>query len=265
MAKQKKCPECPKGLPAWLATFGDLMSLLLCFFVLLLSFSTMKQDDFEKAVGSLQGALGVLAGEPIMNSPIKLERPIIKGDITEARPTLKEVKAEIEKEVEAEGQQENVEIIQSEEGITIRIKDQALYASGKADIKAEFLPLLNKIGGVLARMPNTVEIEGHTDNMAIKNDEFPNNHWLSSSRALGVLDVLRNEVGIAPGRLAAIGFGEFKPLVPNDTEEGRAENRRVEIKIRHQQDVEGSSEEMIKQLIEEAELGVAEKQTSEEE
>ena len=264
MPKQQKCPECPKGLPPWLATFGDLMSLLLCFFVLLLSFSTMKQADFEKAVGSLQGALGVLPGEPILTSPVKLEMPIIKGDITEARPTIKEAKAEIEKEVEAEGQQENVEIIQSEEGITIRIKDNAVYESGKADIRPESLPLLNKIGGVIARLPNSVEIDGHTDDRPISNEEFPNNHWLSSGRALAVLDVFRGEVGIAPERLTAIGHGEFKPLVSNDTEENRAANRRVEIKIRHQQDSEDSSEELIKQLIEEADLGVVEKPVPEE-
>ena len=79
MAKQQKCPECPAGLPGWLQTFGDLMSLLLCFFVLLLSFSTMKIEDFEKAVGSLQGALGVLPGETILSSPIKLELQIVRG------------------------------------------------------------------------------------------------------------------------------------------------------------------------------------------
>ena len=259
MAKKHKCPECPEGLPPWLATFGDLMSLLLCFFVLLLSFSTMKQDDFEKAVGSLQGALGVLPGEPVLTSPIKLHLPITKGDITEARPTIKEAKAEIEKEIQQEGQQENVEVIQSEEGITIRIKDNALYDSGKAEIKAEILPLLNRIGGVIARLPNPIEVEGHTDDKAISTDEFPNNHWLSSSRALGVLDVFRGEVGIAPERLTAIGYGEFRPLLPNDTDENRGANRRVESKIRHQQDTEDSSEARIKQLIEEADLGVVEK------
>ena len=78
------------------------------------------------------------------------------------------------------------------------------------------------------------------------------------------LDVFRGEVGIAPERLTAIGHGEFKPLVPNDTEENRAANRRVEIKIRHQQDSEDSSEELIKQLIEEADLGVVEKPVPEE-
>ena len=94
MAKEKKCPDCPE-MPAWLTTFGDLMALLLTFFVLLLSFSTTSQADFEKAIGALQGALGVLDGEPILTSPIKLHVPIVKGDITEARPTLKEAKAEM--------------------------------------------------------------------------------------------------------------------------------------------------------------------------
>ena len=256
MAKQQKCPECPKGLPGWLATFGDLMSLLLCFFVLLLSFSTMKKQDFEKAVGSLQGALGVLPGEPILTSPIKLHVPIVRGDITEARPTLKDAKSEIEKQVEAEGQQENVEIIESEDGITIRIKDNAVFSSGDAEIKSDILPLLNKIGGVLARLPNTVEIGGHTDNLPIQNEEFPNNHWLSSARALGVLDVFQNEVGMAAERMTAIGHGEFKPIVDNETDENRALNRRVEIKVRHRKESEDSSPELVRQLLREADIGV---------
>ncbi len=256
MAKPQKCPECPKGLPAWLATFGDLMSLLLTFFILLLSFSTTSEADFEKAIGSLHGALGVLDGEPILTSPIKLNMPIIRGDITEARPTLKDAKAEIESEIEAEGQQENVEIIESEDGITIRIKDNAVFGSGDADIKAGILPLLNKIGGVLARMPNPIEIEGHTDNLPIKNDAFPSNHWLSSARALGVLDVFQNEVGIAAERMTAIGHGEFRPLLDNDSEENRAANRRVEINVRHNQESEGVSPEVVRQLLQEAQLGV---------
>jgi chemotaxis protein MotB len=256
MAKQQKCPECPAGLPGWLATFSDLMSLLLTFFILLLSFSTTKKSDFEKAVGSLQGALGVLKGDPILTSPIKLHVPIVRGDITEARPTLKDAKSEIEKQVEAEGQQENVEIIESEDGITIRIKDNAVYDSGDAEIKADILPLLNKIGGVLARLPNPIEIEGHTDDLPIQNEQFPNNHWLSSARALGVLDVFHNEVGIAADRMTAIGHGEFQPLVDNDSEEHRASNRRVEIKVRHRQESEESSPEIVRQLLRDAQIGV---------
>lgn len=255
MPKPQKCPDC-KEMPAWITTFSDLMSLLLTFFVLLLSFSSTKEDDFQKAMGSLQGALGVLAGEPILTSPIELHVPILKGDITEVRPTLNDAKAEIEKEIEAEQQQNNVEVLQSEEGITIRIKDKALFGSGGADIKEEILPLLNKIGGVLAQMPNTVEIVGHTDNRPISNERYPNNFWLSNARALNVLDVFVNEVGIGPERLSAIGYGEFRPLVPNDSPDGQAQNRRVEIKIRHEQGAEEATPESIRQQIEEAGLGV---------
>ena len=140
------------------------MALLLTFFVLLLSMSTMDKKEFEKAVGSLKGALSVLPGEPILTSPIKLEIPIVKGDITEARPTLKDAKAEIEEELEAQAQEENIEIIESEEGLTIRIKDNAIFDSGEALIKPEIMPVLNKIGSVLATLPNAIEIGGHTDN-----------------------------------------------------------------------------------------------------
>jgi len=245
-------------MPAWITTFSDLMSLLLTFFVLLLSFSSTKEDDFKKAMGSLQGALGVLAGDPILTSPIKLNVPILRGDITEARPTMNDAKAEIEKEIEAEQQQNNVEVLQSEEGITIRIKDKALFESGGAEIKEGILPLLNKIGGVLAQMPNTVEVVGHTDNRPISNERFPNNFWLSNARALNVLDVFINEVGIGPERLSAIGYGEFRPLVPNDSPDGQAQNRRVEIKIRHEQGAEEATPESIRQQIEEAGLGVQE-------
>ena len=257
MPKPQKCPDC-KEMPAWITTFSDLMSLLLTFFVLLLSFSSTKEDDFKKAMGSLQGALGVLAGDPILTSPIKLNVPILRGDITEARPTMNDAKAEIEKEIEAEQQQNNVEVLQSEEGITIRIKDKALFESGGAEIKEGILPLLNKIGGGLAQMPNTVEVVGHTDNRPISNERFPNNFWLSNARALNVLDVFINEVGIGPERLSAIGYGEFRPLVPNDSPDGQAQNRRVEIKIRHEQGAEEATPESIRQQIEEAGLGVQE-------
>jgi len=171
---------------------------------------------------------------------------------------MNDAKAEIEKEIEAEQQQNNVEVLQSEEGITIRIKDKALFESGGAEIKEGILPLLNKIGGVLAQMPNTVEVVGHTDNRPISNERFPNNFWLSNARALNVLDVFINEVGIGPERLSAIGYGEFRPLVPNDSPDGQAQNRRVEIKIRHEQGAEEATPESIRQQIEEAGLGVQE-------
>lgn len=252
--KQKKCPECEPGLPGWMATFSDLMALLLTFFVLLLSMSTMDKKEFEKAVGSLKGALSVLPGEPILTSPIKLEIPIVKGDITEARPTLKDAKAEIEEELEAQAQEENIEIIESEDGLTIRIKDNAIFDSGEALVKPEIMPILNKIGSVLAGLPNAIEIGGHTDNIPISSDQFRNNHWLSSARALSVLDIFQGEVGIGPDRLTAIGHGEFKPLVENDSSENRSMNRRVEIHVPHVETESGSSQEEVKRLFRDAQI-----------
>lgn len=261
MAKEKKCPACPE-LPGWLTTFGDLMALLLTFFVLLLSFSTTSQEDFEQAIGSLQGALGVLDGDPILTNPIKLEVPIVKGDITEARPTLKDAKAEIEKEIQAQGQQENVEVIQGPEGIVIRMKDHALFDTGKAELKEEFRSLLFRIGSVLNRLPeNSIEVEGHTDNMPIDNDDFKNNHWLSSARALQVVDVFAEDIGIERKRLAAMGYGEFKPLDPdadNDAFENRSLNRRVVIRVKYEGEEQGNPDS-VRALMGEADLGVVDK------
>jgi chemotaxis protein MotB len=241
MAKEQlKCPDCP-AIPAWMTTFSDLMSLLLTFFILLLSFSSVSEEEFKKAMGAL-------------TSPIKLNLPLLTGKHSEARPTLQDAKTEIEREIQIEQQQRHVEVFESREGIIIRISDRALFDSGHARLKEEFIPLLGKIGSVLARMPNLVEIEGHTDNVPIRTEQFPNNYWLSSARALNVLDVFHREVGIAPERLSAIGYGEFRPLVGNDTPEGRAINRRVEIKVRHTERHGEASPESVRQLLDEAQL-----------
>ena len=256
MAKQQKCPDCPE-IPSWLTTFGDLMALLLTFFVLLLSFSTTSEQDFESAVGALQGALGVLDGEPILTSPIKLEVPIVKGDITEARPTLEDAKAKIEDEIAAQGQQDNVEVIQGPEGIVIRIKEGVLFESGFADLKDEFKSLLSRIGSVVNQMSNQVVIEGHTDNMPIDTEGFSNNHWLSSARALEVLDYFSEDVGIERKRMSAIGHGENRPLdeeADNDSYEVRATNRRVEIRVLYSEDGEQVVPDSVRQLIDAAGL-----------
>jgi len=257
MAKQKKCEDCAE-IPSWLTTFGDLMALLLTFFVLLLSMSTMKKNDFEQAIGSLHGALGLLEGEPILTSPVKMHTPSVKGEITEDPPSISEALKTIMEDVEEEGQQENVEVIEGTKGFTIRINDKALFGSGKAAIKPEMLSLLDRIGGVLARSQNDIMIEGHTDNRPIRNEEFKNNHWLSNARALEVLDLFVNEVGIDPGRLSAVGHGEFKPVDPNvdNNDPGnQAKNRRVEIKVNYELGKGDQAPADLKQLLDDVGLG----------
>lgn len=268
MAKQaKKCVDgsvCgTKAAPSWLTTFGDLMALLLTFFVLLLSFSTTSQEDFQNAIGALQGALGVLDGEPILTSPVQLHVPIVKGDITEARPTLKDAKAEIEEEIEASGQAENIEVVAGPEGIIIRIKEGVLFETGDADMKDAFKSTLSRIGSVLNQMPNEVVIEGHTDNVPIKTADFSSNHHLSTGRALSVMDYFVQDVGIEAERLGIAAFGENKPLGPNDTAEGRSQNRRVEIRVLYGEGAEEASPDSVRGLIEGASLGVQESESTE--
>lgn len=243
-------------MPSWLTTFGDLMALLLTFFVLLLSFSTTSQHDFQKAIGALQGALGVLDGEPIMTSPINLHVPIVKGDITEARPTLKDAKAEIEEEVEASGQAENIEVVQGPDGLIIRIKEGALFQIGAADIQDAFKSTLSRIGSVLNQMDNEVVIEGHTDNVPIKTDEFASNHYLSTGRALTVMDYFVQDVGIEQERFSVAAYGENKPLAENDTPEGRSLNRRVEIRVLYSEGETEAKPDSVRGLIEAASLQV---------
>lgn len=246
-------------LPAWITTYGDMMSLLLTFFILLLSFSSVSEDDFKKASGALQGALGVLDGDPILTSPIDLHVPIAKGEIQEAKPTPKEVKEEIEKQVKEQGQQESVEVIEGTEGIVIRIKEGVLFDTGKAQIKGEFASTLSRIGAVINQVGNEVVIEGHTDNVPIHTGEFANNHWLSNARATQVMDYFVGQVGIQPARLATAGYGENKPLVPNDTFEGRAKNRRVEIRLLYAQGEQETQPDSVRTLIEAQDLQVEEK------
>ena len=243
-------------MPSWLTTFGDLMALLLTFFVLLLSFSTTSQEDFNSAIGALQGALGVLDGEPILTSPVKLHVPIVKGDITEARPTMKDAKAELDEKLEASGQNDNVEVIQGPEGITIRIKEGVLFPTGTADMRDEFKSTLSQIGSVINQMGNEVLIEGHTDNVPISTADFENNHWLSAGRAGTVLDYFVNQVGIERTRLGMAGFGDNKPIADNGTAEGRAKNRRVEIRVLYGEGGEEAEPDSVKRLIEAASLQV---------
>lgn len=245
MAYEDDTPRPAVPAPPWIVTFADLMGMLMACFALMLSFSTIsKEEGFSKAAGSLQGALGVLHGEPVLISPIEFYAPMARG---EGREAMNQARQELLEIVEAAHQEENIEVSQSSEGIIIRIRDQALFGSGQAEIKSE--ALLLKLGEVLLRVPNPIEIGGHSDDVPIHTAQFPNNHWLSNARAMKVLDLFADEVGIDRARLSAIGYGEYHPLVPNDTPENRAQNRRVEIKVRYKPGTEEAGPVQFREMI----------------
>ena len=223
-----------EGAPAWMATFGDLMSLLMCFFVLLLSFSEMDRQKYKEISGSLKNAFGIQYKKQIWESPKGTK--IIARDFDE-RPitfthTLDEIFLEVKKEINASfrDMKDLIEMKEEEKKVTIRLMGESTFDSGVAEIRGEMLPLLTKIGIALSKTPEFVIIAGHTDDVPIGNgNRFKTNWELSTARAISVSTYFIENGWIPPDRIAAMGFGEYRPIASNDTDSGRQKNRRVEI------------------------------------
>ena len=239
MAKMIDEDDCPEGLPAWLATFGDLMSLLLTFFVLLLSFASMEQIKFHHAMGSLRHSLGIFESEPEMSQPIRITMPMVRGSVRQSNNIRKAAEA-LEKSLSDQGMEGDVSLTGTATGIVISIRAPVVYGLNDAEIKPGIGQTLELIGEMLYYLPNEVVVQGHTDNLPIRKGPFPSNWELSYQRAVNAVRFLIAETRIPPNRLAAEGYGEYRPKKPNTTEAGRAENRRVEIHILYSGEVDGN-------------------------
>lgn len=225
MAKKKNIVV-KKGLDDWVMTYGDMMSLLLTFFVLIVSFSSMQESKFEQAAESLKEAFGVMA-QP--EHVIEINKPLIprKNDRESDLEFLFEVR-NLEKVVLEENLDDQVTIETRQDGVLVRLPAPLLFKSGKAELLEVSQPLLDKLALLFRKFPGEVRVEGHTDDVPIHSPVFPSNWELSSSRAVAVARYFQG-LGIPPMRLAATGYGEYRPQTTNETPEGRATNRRVEI------------------------------------
>jgi len=245
MAKRKQQEEGKKGLDEWMGTYGDMMTLLLCFFVLLFAMSTIDAAKFQQIAASFSSANRITIMESASTSILEalgngiVEMPMVQGDAEEENEEKDKAKEELVKMASdfktyfAENNlQEKIEVEQNEQYITLNFKDGILFDSGKADLKTEALGALNIVAGELSKYPeNNVKIEGHADNKPINTPRYPNNWYLSAARAISVAMYFTDTKGFSPERISAEGYGEFRPKVPNDTPENRSINRRVEIKI----------------------------------
>ena len=228
-----KCPECVPGAPLWMTTYGDLMTLLLTFFVLLFSFSSMRQEEFKQAMGSLKGALGVLPQETaIMKKPIPIVPQLTNLQESEIQNSIVKIE-EMSSELQLT---ESVKLQITDKGIKIDISDPVMFDQGRAELKPKIIPILNFVASLARGWPNQVIIEGHTDDIPISTGQFPSNWELSAGRAMSILHYFEDYGGIEPQRLTAIGYGKHRPVAPNDTEENRAKNRRIEIRIEYEED-----------------------------
>lgn len=240
----KKPKEEKGGAPEWMVTYGDLVTLLMCFFVLLFAFSEIDAQKFNAVMQSFQGSAGVLeAGKSLSEdqlvfdaSPEKNSTPRT-SDVEElliVKNLLEPIKEKIEEEFKGSPYEESVEIEIENNKLVIRLKNNVLFDSAKADIKPEAIEVLSILGEILKGdefLGTEIAIQGHTDDVPINTERFPSNWELSMSRSGSVLKYFLNELGFPPTRLSTAGFGEYKPIDTNETAEGRANNRRVEIII----------------------------------
>ena len=257
----KACTH-PGTAPGWMVTFGDMMCLLMCFFVLLVAFSEMDIQRYRMIAGSMKMAFGVqrefrgmdvpkgvtlLASEFSKGKPAHSPKPLDKQNQTpdglreaEAGKTdhdtarTEDIEVDTERIVEVLAKEVESGIIHVEgldDRIVIRIDENGIFGAGSATVNPEFRSLLIQLGLVLEDMSGTIAVGGHTDETPIRSTRFRSNWELSSSRAVSVIHVLLDETDIAPYRLVSQGFADSRPLVPNDTKENRELNRRVEISV----------------------------------
>ncbi len=226
----EECDECEEGAPAWMATFADLATLLMTFFVLLLSFSNMDVVKFRTMLGSVKDAFGTVTENPgdfeeRSSTPVSIqlsEKESSMIDMLEMGDKVKQAIEDHELENEAE-------VTIDDNGVTLKITGKLMFDAGSASIKEDFKPFLNTIAKIINENNYPVAIEGHTDNVPMTSSPlYPSNWELSSSRATAVLRYLVEEKGIPAKRLMAVGYADTRPLVPNDSPENRAKNRRVE-------------------------------------
>lgn len=247
MSKRKDKGGGSKGAPLWMATFSDLMSLLLTFFVLLFSLSTIEEVKFVQAMSSIQGALGRIPTmfntsfvPPTESTPQTVEPVQRQKDLERAKEAIAEkmrsklVSQEPSRDVVVEG---------VKEGIRITLVGRLLFESGGSTLVQEGQRMLNQVAEALFEdFPGLhVRIEGHTDNQPVPpNASYQNNWKLAEQRAFAVMRHFRDQNNIDQDRLSVMSCGQYRPRFPNDTPENRALNRRVEIIL-----LQGSNSETI--------------------
>ncbi len=230
MARKRGSDE-PSNSMGWMVTFSDLITLLLTFFVLLLTMCSLEAGKIEQFQAACTEAMGVLlegkfshVEERIITSSKKrIDEKVIKTDnVLRQFAGLKTILLQ-------ENEQGAVEFKELENGLSIILRDNLLFRTGHAEIYPAGKAVLRTIGNTVRNFEGSVLIEGHTDNVPIKTKRFPSNWELSTARAVSVVRFITEEVGVDPAKFSAVGYGDTRPKVPNDTPTNRRRNRRVEI------------------------------------
>jgi chemotaxis protein MotB len=246
MARKHKHPE-HVNHERWLVSYADFITLLFATFTALYALSKSDADKAKAVADGMREAFGT--GTPQM---ITMEAPIAEGIPSKkhragpqpsdapgkkkpskraGKEEFQKIKDELERYLMTKGALTKVQIDIQERGLKVSMKEAGVFESGKADVKEEATALLAEVAQKLAQYNNHVRVEGHTDNVPIRSRTYPSNWELSSARATTVARLLTEKYGVPAEKISAVGFGEHRPLVPNDSPAGRARNRRVDLVV----------------------------------
>ncbi|MCX5909576.1 MAG: OmpA family protein [Deltaproteobacteria bacterium] len=255
MAKKKRHhEEEPENMERWLVSYADFITLLFAFFVTMYAISRVDEAKMGSAVESLQRALGSIVAVQITHkdagvfdfkkSPLEQEvseAVNVKRDNADTVETeqFEKMAGELHKEVQkilettsgkgAGAQANQIKYLIDKRGLVVRVPENFFFQSGQASIRSEFYPVLDALGHSLEKIPNQIRIEGHTDSVPINTLFFPSNWELSTARATTIVRYLLASVAIKPNKISATGYAEFRPIAPNNTAEGKMQNRRVDV------------------------------------
>ncbi|MCA9623211.1 MAG: OmpA family protein [Myxococcales bacterium] len=220
------------GAPAWMATFSDLATLLLTFFVLLLSFANMDIQNFKTAMGSVKEAMGVQFKvdadfESLATSILELS-PIQSGDHITVEEFAELAAKRVRAYVEEQGLSDQIAVDAGAQGVVLRTRDTLFFDSASADVRPESSPTLNLVADLFGKFDGDLSVQGHTDSIPIHSSRFPSNWELSTARATAVMRALTEQRGLPVRRVHVAGYADTRPVVEGDDLEARTKNRRVE-------------------------------------
>lgn len=241
MARKKHAkPHEEEAGEAWLLPYSDLMTLLLALFIALFAMSQTDASKMQALAQAFTAAFNMggpsffsgMGPTTAINSATTQGQDNANDAYMKENETLREVQEKIEQYVKENNLQDQVSTELSEDGLMIRLKEKALFASGSATLEGQAEQIVPVIASLLAALPERVTISGHTDNVPISTAQFPSNWELSSARAVSLMRGLMGvQPSLNPARFSALGYSEYRPIASNDTDEGRAQNRRVEVFI----------------------------------
>lgn len=226
MRRSRKKVEGHENLERWLLTYADLITLLLAFFVVMYSMSQVDAKKFGRMAEALQGVLK--GGDELVRQPTEKSKTghgVLKlGDLNMIQKQLEERFKEVDRQNEFK-----VEI--TERGLVVHVMESALFREASPKLESKALEMLSLIAGKISGLPNHIRVEGHSDDRPIATQQYPSNWELSSARATSVVRFFVDQGAVPPDHISALGYGEYRPVRPNNSIENRSQNRRVDIVI----------------------------------